>query len=138
MMTHCHHTIYVYMYLLKQPQEVTTVSIDTSVLVSWQALDPPPDSYRIAITYTSTSNQTYTISTQVYWALPQKWSTASSFLNNITPKTQTSHSCELFQTSPSHGSNSSQHVSGVLGFVIAVLVLLLVVAGVGLDVSVQE
>ena len=120
------------------PQEVTTVSTDTSVLVSWQVLDPPPDSYRITIAYTSTSNQTYTISTQVLGTateveynqlIPQQQYTCCVI---AVYGSQTSHSCELFQTSPSHGSNSSQLVGGVLGFVIAVLVLLLVVAGVGL------
>ena len=138
MITHWMSATQHVLYLLVPPQEVTTVSTDTSVLVSWKALDPPPDRYRITITYTSTSNQTYTISTQVL-------DTATEVeYNQLIPQQQytccviavygtlTSHSCELFQTSPSHGSNSSQLVGGVLGFVIAVLVLLLVVAGVGL------
>ena len=116
-------------------QNFTTDSTDTSVLVSWQALDPPPDSYRITITYTSTSNQTYTISTQVLGTateveysqlIPQQQYTCCVI---AVYGTQNFESCDPFQTS---GSLNSQLVGGVLGFVIAVLVLLLVVAGVGL------
>ena len=141
------------------PQGVTTVSTDTSVLVSWQALGPPPDSYRITITYTSTSNQTYTLSTQELGTateveysqlIPQQQYTCCVI---AIYGTQTFDSCESFQTSPSPSpsptpsptpspspspspitspSSSTLIVGGVLGFVIAVLVLLLVVAGVGL------
>ena len=128
---------------LPAPQGVTTVSTDTSVLVSWKALNPPPDSYRITIAYTSTSNQTYTISTPVLRTateveysqlIPQQQYTCCVI---AVYGTQTFDSCESFQTSPSPSpstspSSSTLIVGGVLGFVIAVLVLLLVVAGVGL------
>ena len=95
------------LYLLVPPLEVSTVSTDTSVLVSWQALDPQPDSYRITITYTSTSNQTYTISTQVLGTateveysqlIPQQQYTCCVIAVN---ETQTLYSCDSFQTSPS-------------------------------------
>ena len=149
-MTHWMSATQHVLYLLEPPQEVTTVSTDTSVLVSWQALDPPPDSYRITITYTSTSNQTYTISTQVLGTateveysqlIPQQQYTCCVIAVN---ETQTLYSCDSFQTSPSPNpispipnpnllnNNSTPIVGGVLGFVIALLVLLLVVAGVRL------
>ena len=159
------------------------------MLVSWQALDPPPDSYRITInstSITSTSNQTHTISIQVLGTateveysqlIPQQQYTCCVI---AVYGSLTSHTCRSFQTRarpsipdpcpspracPSHcpspstcpspntspnpspspsstpcpslntgNSNSTQLVlvGGVLGFVIAVLVLLLVVAGVGL------
>ena len=117
------------------------------MLVSWKALDTPPDSYRITITYTTTSNQTFIIFTQVLGTateveysqlIPQQQYTCCVI---AVYGTQTFIDCDLFQTSPSPSpspgpgllnSNSSQLVGGVLGFVIAVLVLLLVVAGVGL------
>ena len=140
---------------------LTTVSTDTSVLVSWQALDPPPDSYRITInstSITSTSNQTHTITTQVLGTaieveysqlIPQQQYTCCVI---AVYGTQASNTCRSIQTSipdpcpspspslspnlsPNTGnSNSTQRVlvGGALGSVIAVFVLLLVVAGVGL------
>ena len=138
------------------PQNITIRSTDTSVLVNWQldAMFPPPDSYRITITYTnitSTSNLTHVITIQVLGT-----ATEVEF-NQLIPQQQYTccviavygslifDSCDSFQTSsgpspspspsPSSGSlksNSTQLVGGVLGFVIALLVLLLVVAGVGL------
>ena len=160
------------------PQNITTRSTDTSVLVSWQleVMFPPPDSYRITINYmsiTSTSNlQAFTITIQVLGTatkveysqlIPQQ---QYSFCVIAVYGTQTFDSCESFQTSPSSTpsptpspspnpspnpspsptpspcpspspcpgslSKSTLIVGGVLGFVIVVLVLLLVVAGVGL------
>ena len=113
------------------------------MLVRWKALEPP-ESYRITITYTNitnTSNLAFTISIQVLGnateveynqLIPQQQYTCCVIAVH---GTQTFYGCDSFQTSPSSGSlnsNSSQLVSGVLGFVIALLVLLLVVAGVGL------
>ena len=160
-MTHWMSATQHVLYLLVPPQEVTTVSTDTSVLVSWQALDPPPDSYRITInstSITSTSNQTHTITTQVLGTateveysqlIPQQQYTCCVI---AVYGTQTSNTCRSIQTSipdpcpspspslspnlsPNTGnSNSTQRVlvGGALGSVIAVFVLLLVVAGVGM------
>ena len=139
-MTHWMSATQHVLYLLELPLEVTIDSTDTSVLVSWQALDPPPDSYRITInstSITSTSNQTHTIFIQVLGTateveysqlIPQQQYTCCVI---AVYGTQPSRSCGFFETS---NSNSTQLVlvGGVLGSVIAVLVLLLVVAGVGL------
>ena len=143
------------MYVGLSPQNITSMSTDTSVLVSSHALDPPPDRYRITITYTNitnTSNLALTITIQILGTateveysqlIPQQ---QYSFCVIAVDGTQTFESCDSFQTSPIPSPNpspspcpgSSQLVGGVLGFVIVVLVLLLVVAGVGLDVSGQE
>ena len=161
------------LYLLEPPQGVTTVSTDTSVLVSWQALDPPPDSYRITITYTSTSNLAFTITiqlqvlgiaTEVEYSqlIPQQQytccviavygseeiSTCTSFqtLANPTLSTNPTNPTPNPSTNPTPNPSANTStpnsdllngystliVGGVLGFVIVVLVLLLVVAGVGL------
>ena len=141
------------------PQNITIRSTDTSVLVSWQleSMFPPPDSYRITITYTnitSTSNLAFTITiqlrvlgtaTEVEYSqlIPQQQYTCCVI---AVYGTLTFESCDSFQTSPSPSpspspnpspspdslNNNSALIVRVLGFVIAVLVLLLVVAGVGL------
>ena len=146
------------------PQDITIRSTDTSVLVNWQfeAMFPPPDSYRITITYTnitSTSTLTHVITIQVLGTateveysqlIPQQQYTCCVIAVN---GTQTFEYCDSFQTSPSTSpspspspspnpspspspdslnSYSTPIVGGVLGFVIAVLMLLLVVTGVGL------
>ena len=143
MMTHWMSATQHVLYLLVPPQEVTTVSTDTSVLVCWQALDPPPDGYRVTInstSITSTSNQTHIITIQVLGTateaeysqlIPQQQYTCCVIAVN---ETQTLYSCDSFQTSPIPASSSchSPIVGGVLGFVIVVFMLLLVVAGVGL------
>ena len=107
-MTHWMSATQHVLYLLVPPQGVTTVSTDTSVLVSWQALDPPPDSYRITINYTSitsTSNQTHTITTQVLGTateveysqlIPQQQYTCCVI---AVYGTQTSNTCRSIQTS---------------------------------------
>ena len=136
-MTHWMSATQHVLYLLEPPLEVTIDSTDTSVLVSWQALDPPPDSYRITInstSITSTSNQTHTITIQVLGTateaeysqlIPEQQYTCCVF---AIYGTQIAQFCQNCATK----SKSERHVVGVLGFVIAVLVLLLVVAGVGL------
>ena len=104
------------LYPLEPPQEVTTVSTDTSVLVSWQALDPPPDSYRITITYTnitSTSNLAFTITIQVLGTateveysqlIPQQQYTCCVI---AVYDSLTSHTCRSFQTNTSLPSPNS-------------------------------
>ena len=139
----CYNYVYVHVCTCLAPPLDLAIRTDTSaqVLVEWRPAlamnHPRPDSYDIEITYTDNMDISHIT------VIPVPGTATEVEYNQLIPQQQytccviavygslTSRSCGFFETS---NSNSTQLVlvGGVLGFVIAVLVLLLVVAGVGM------